>query len=106
MLSPLAYNDGEIGTFRDGLFIGHATMSGTEKALAYAAIQAALASKSPVKLMIIDELGRLTDKNIARVLDAASAAINDGRLDSFIGIEANDSAAVYANSDCKLISVS
>lgn len=107
MLSPLAYHDGEIGTWRGGNWVGHHTMSGTERALVYAAIQAALASKSPVKLMIIDELGRLTDENIERVLDAVSNAIERGRLEQFCGIEAGDKLeGSYANSDCKVISVS
>ena len=86
--TPLAYNDGEIGTWRDGVWVGHRTFSGTEKALCYAAIQAALASKSPVRIMILDELGRLDDFNTGSVQACVERAIERGLIDQFVGIDA------------------
>lgn len=85
--SPLAYNDGEIGTWRDGVWVTHRTMSGTEKALTYAAIQAALAAKSPVKIMLIDELGRLDNANLDLMMDGVALAVSSGKIDGFIGID-------------------
>lgn len=91
--SPLAYRDGEIGTWRDGLWVGHRTFSGTERALTYAAIQAALTSASPVRIMLIDELGRLDTKNKRAVGVAACQAVERGDIDQFIGIDAEPELA-------------
>lgn len=85
--SPLAYHEGEIGTWREGVWVTHRTMSGTEKALTYAAIQAALASKSPVKIMMIDELARLDDENLADMMAGVACAIAEKKIDGFIGID-------------------
>lgn len=90
LASPLAYNakeGGEIGTWRDGLWVGHRTFSGTEKALAYAAIQAALAMSSPFKLMLIDELGRLDGRSVDRLIRSVGAAVDGGVIDGFVGID-------------------
>jgi predicted nucleic acid-binding Zn-ribbon protein len=87
--TPLAYNPegGEIGTWRGGVWVTHRTMSGTEKAIAYAAIQAALASRAPVRLMLIDELGRLGDKSLKLLLQAVHRGIMTGLIDGFVGID-------------------
>lgn len=88
--SPIAYNPdgGAIGSWRGGVWVGHATMSGTERALVYAAIQAALAMQSPFKLMLLDELGRLDDENAAKTVQNVVLALKDGLVDQFIGIDA------------------
>ena len=88
--SPLAYNDGEIGTWREGVWVGHRTFSGTEKALCYSAIQMALAASSPVRVMIVDELGRLDAGNAEKLLLAVGHAIKTNRIDQFIGIDATN----------------
>lgn len=85
--SPLAYHDGEIGTWREGVWVTHRTMSGTEKALTYAAIQAALAAKAPVKIMMIDELARLDAANLDLMLDGVAIAVDKGTIDGFVGID-------------------
>lgn len=85
--APLAYNQGEIGFRLGGTWVGHGTFSGTEKALAYGAIQAALASKSPVRLLVLDEMGRLTMKNAAQLAGAALKAIRAGLLEQVIVID-------------------
>ncbi|MGB8295898.1 MAG: hypothetical protein WCG85_10765, partial [Polyangia bacterium] len=87
--SPLGYHAGEIGTRRNGLWVGHRTFSGTEKAIAYAAIQAALAARAPVRIMIIDELGRIGDRALFHLLAAVSQHLQkSGLVDQFIGIDA------------------
>lgn len=94
--SPLAYHDGEIGSWREGLWVGHRTFSGTEKALAYAAIQIALASKSPVRFMILDELGRLDDVNVLKVTMKILQAVKANRLDGFVGIDVSRESSYAA----------
>ncbi len=85
--SPLAFKAGEVGTWRAGAWVGHKTFSGAERALAYAAVQAALASLSPVKVMLLDELGRLTAKNAERVAERVLTAIDAGWIDQFLGVD-------------------
>ena len=105
--SPLAYHAGEIGTYRAGNFVSHRTFSGTEKALCYAAIQAALASKSPVRIMLIDELGRLDKNNATALQECAETAIRHHLIDQFIGIDAvNRYEADFVTADTQIITVS
>ena len=89
LVTPLAYSRerNELGTLRDGIWVSHRVFSGTEKAIAYAAIQAALAARAPLRLMIVDELGRLRDKHVRELIKAACAAIVAGSLDQFVGID-------------------
>ena len=105
--SPLAYHAGEIGTYRAGNFVSHRTFSGTEKALCYAAIQAALASKSPVRIMLIDELGRLDKNNTKALQNCAEDALRYRRIDQFIGIDAvNRYEQDLVSVDTQIITVS
>ncbi len=81
MRAPLDYHKGEVGMWVAGAWVGHATFSGTERALTYAAIQAALAARSPVRVMLLDEMGRLTARNASEVAQLLLKAIDAGRLD-------------------------
>ena len=83
--SRLDYNEGEIGTWRGGLWVSHATFSGTEKAMTYAAIQAALTSMAVFRIMIVDELGRLDDRNAALFIRGVAAGVRHGVVDQFLG---------------------
>jgi hypothetical protein len=87
--SPLAYNAArcELGTWRDGQWVGHKTFSGAERRLAYVAIQAALASRSPFRLMLLDELGTIDDENAGKVARDIAAALDRALLDQFVGID-------------------
>lgn len=87
LASPLAYRDGQIGTWRSGQWVGHRTFSGVEKALTYVAIQAALTALSPVRVMLLDELGRMTARTAALVARAVLGAIDAGLIDQFVGID-------------------
>jgi DNA repair exonuclease SbcCD ATPase subunit len=105
--APLAYNaseGGDLGMWVSGQWISHHTMSGTERALCYAAIQMALASSLPVKLMLLDELGRLDDTSIAKVMSAVSEAVESGEIDGVVGIDAGR-APFYGSVRSGLLSV-
>ena len=104
--TPLAYHQGEIGTWRDSVWVSHRTFSGTEKALCYAAIQAALASKSPIRIMLIDELGRLDKTNATMLQACAELAIQGNHIDQFVGIDAtNRYEADFTNTPTRVIAV-
>lgn len=83
----LAYRDGMIGTWRTGAWVGHRTFSGAERSLAYAAIQAALTSKAPARVMLIDELGNFRRKNATEAAGALLLAVEAGLLEQVIGID-------------------
>ena len=86
--TPIAYNEGEIGTWRAGVWVTHRTFSGTEKALTYSAIQAALTSTSPIRIMMIDELGRIATNYLEPLNAAFEAAVASGYIDQVVGIDA------------------
>lgn len=89
LLSPLAYDlaKGEIGSRRDGLWVSHRTFTGVEKALTYAAIQAALSMQAPLRIMLIDELGRFTAANATKLADCIRAALRGELIGQFIGVD-------------------
>jgi hypothetical protein len=93
LLSPLAYDkdSGEIGRMQGGRFISHRTFSGTEKALAYAAISVALAADSPCKIVLIDELGRLDNEHKTALLTRMVTLTRDGIIDQFVGVDTSSS---------------
>ena len=84
LLSPIAYHEGEIGRWDNGRFISHLTFSGTEKTITYSAIAAALSSKAPFKIMLIDELSRLTPTMAGKLSLRLGELVNDGTLDQVI----------------------
>src|SRR4029077_3993958 len=61
LASDLAFHEGEIGRWDGHRWISHKTFSGTEQALTFVAIAAALSQNAPVRVLIFDELGRLDD---------------------------------------------
>lgn len=106
--TPLAYNadGGEIGTWRDGVWVGHGTFSGVEKLVTYAAIQAALCSRAPCRVMILDEMLRAHGDIFDSVVAAVVCAVQYGSIDQFVGIFPGNAAHIAPpNSDCKVISV-
>jgi energy-coupling factor transporter ATP-binding protein EcfA2 len=78
----LRYKDGDIGYVRDGQWVGHATFSGAERALVYAGLGVALAQRSPVKVVLMDEL-ILSAANKRKVADRMFKLIADGVIDQF-----------------------
>jgi hypothetical protein len=88
LVAPLEFREGELGYVRNGGgWVPYRTFSGTEQAVAFAAFQAALASRAPVRIAILDELGRLDTPNKARLFANIGAALKAGVVDQFIGID-------------------
>ena len=100
--SPLQYRDGEIGRAEGSTWIKHRTFSGVEKALAYTGISAALAHDAPVKIILMDELGRFTANNKLALLVHLERLIKAGAIDQFVGI---DTDAAWARGDINIIKV-
>lgn len=100
--NSLAFFEGEVGWWDDGRWVAHKTFSGTERALAYAAIQAALAAKAPGRLMLIDELGRLDDANAIKFAHDVALAIVRGDLAQFVGVDTGRAATYEGNAPSDL----
>lgn len=100
--SPLAYKDGDIGFGNDGSFYSHRSFSGTEKALAYAAISVALSQGAPIRLVVIDELGRLTPANKARLILKLCELTKRGELDQALLVDVTP-ASGFTSDQFKLI---
>jgi hypothetical protein len=85
--SPLAYHDDALGRWDGSTFIQHDTFSGTEEALTYVAIAAALSSKSPFRILMLDEMGRLDAINKPRVMQALGSALANNLLDQVVLVD-------------------
>lgn len=83
----IEYRDGEIGARENGIWRGHKTMSGVERLLTYCAIQMALAARSPIRVALLDEMGRLHSKRIPGFTDAVLGAIADGNVDQVLIVD-------------------
>lgn len=88
--APLEYKDGEIGMTNPGTgaFVPHNSFSGTEQALTYAAISVALASlMGDLRMVILDEMGRLDAGNKEAVCDNLLDLYRNGKIDQAILID-------------------
>jgi hypothetical protein len=101
--SRLEYKDGDIGRWNGGTWVRHKAFSGTEKALAYAAISVALAADAPCKIVMIDELARLDAPNALKLLYRAHELIEAGVIDQFIGVGTMEIASWATNENVKVI---
>ena len=63
LIQPLVPHENTICMVKHGHYIPHRVFSGTEKALAYIAIAVALSADAPLKLVLLDEFGRLDAGN-------------------------------------------
>lgn len=85
--SPLEYLDGELGRMRGKVWVNHKAFSGSEQLLAYGGMSVALAQESPIKLVVMDELGRLTPENKCKLVTRMDQLCKKGVIDQFIGID-------------------
>jgi hypothetical protein len=78
----------EIGRMEKGDFISHKhLLAGTEQAIAYVAIAAALSMQSQFRILLLDELGRVDTDNKAKLLTLIAQAQQDGVIDQAIAID-------------------
>jgi hypothetical protein len=78
--APLTFQDGEIQMVKPTGAHSHRSMSGSSKALAYAALSVGLAASSPVKLVILDELSRLDADRQTKLVNRLGELIKDGKI--------------------------
>lgn len=85
--TALEYRDGEIGRFNGPSWVPVRAMGGTHQAAVYAGINAALGTKAPAKIVIVDEMGRFDTANKRQFVRNIQHAIRNGLIDQFIGID-------------------
>ena len=98
--SPLEFRDGMLGrkaskedvqrtggTVREGAWIPHTSFSGTEALIGYAGFAVAVASKAPFRLVVMDELNRLTSDRKRSLVARMLLLISEGVVDQFVGCD-------------------
>jgi hypothetical protein len=102
--SPLCYKDGDIGRWEGARFVTYRTFTGAEQAMAFSAISVALATESPFKLVLLDEMNRIDMANRVALIARIKSIIASGLIDQFIGADCEMSAA-YGTTGVTLISL-
>lgn len=106
--SPLEFRDGELGrrcaeadvhagrVAPEGAWIPQQSFSGTESLLAMAGFSVALARLAPFKLVVLDELGRLTEARREAVAQRMVKLVADGTVHQVIMIDAAEDGPSFA----------
>ena len=100
LASPLEFRNGMLGraasktdvertggTVRAGSWIPHTSFSGTEALIGYAGFAVAVASKAPFRLVVMDELNRLTADRKRSLISRIMLLIREGVIDQFVGCD-------------------
>lgn len=87
LLTPLGYHAGEVGRWAGQTWVPHRSFSGTEQLISCAGISVALARQSPIKIVLLDELGRLTAANKRRLVDRLLALTQEGFIDQAVAVD-------------------
>lgn len=82
--TPLDLHENTVGRWDGSKFIPHRVFSGTERALCYISIAVALSAQSPLRLVILDEFGRLDDANKVLVCQNLMKCVEGSVIDQFI----------------------
>lgn len=93
---PLVFEEGEIGMRVGDAFISSRVFSGTETALVIMGLTAGLAAASSLRVLILDEFGRLTTKNAVRLMSNLHGMVVAGTIDQFFLIGPTNEALVIA----------
>lgn len=80
----LEYRDGEIGMFVNRNWITHRTMSGSQQMVTFAALSVSLAVKSPVRVLMLDEIGRVDAEHSVPLIRNLCTMIETGALDNVL----------------------
>lgn len=91
---PIAFYDGELGYWSGKRWVGHETMSGIEQALVYMGLGVALAAKSKLHIVVMDEMGILDRVNEFKVIDRMRELQVNGVIDQFVGMTSREVADI------------
>ena len=83
--TPVEWDGKTLGrTTESGEWVSIDTFSGAEKAVTQMALGVALASRSDFKLAILDEVSRLDNENVEKLLSNLNALVDSKELDQYI----------------------
>jgi hypothetical protein len=87
--APLEYRDGELGMTYQGNWVGYKYFSGAEELIAFAGLAVALTQneKPVVRIVMMDELGKLDKNNKVKLADRMVQLHQQGVIDQFIGCD-------------------
>lgn len=85
--SAIRVQDGVIGSFAGGAFVPFEVLSGSEQLVATAAIQVGLSAAAPSRIVILDELSRMTRATRERFAAALTHGMRNGHIDQAIVID-------------------
>ena len=95
--SPLTYIGGSLGRMKGVQFIPMNGFSGTEALVATIALQVALGAKSPAKIVLLDEMGRLDPDNKNRLIQNLHGMIQSGLIEQWIAIDVTAPVTTHAD---------
>ncbi len=90
LLSPIAYHQQELGRWSNQqppVWIPHRSFSGTESLIFAAGASAALARQSPLKICLLDELGRLDSRHKRQLMERLVFLTAEGFIDQAVCID-------------------
>lgn len=96
MVGTLAIVGTDVGVQRGDSFLDLVVLSGSEAVIVAAAIQVAIASKAEFRLVMIDELSRLSIDRKKIFLGNLKAAIDAGMVDQVIVFDHDDETGFFA----------
>lgn len=83
----LSFRDGQFGRYDETGWIPLAAFSGTEQAVTFAAVSLVLSEGSPLRLVMLDELGRLDAERKTQLLITMQLLVKNHVIDQFIGVD-------------------
>jgi AAA domain len=83
----LEYREGDIGYISGKNWISYRTFSGTEELLFLCGLSVAFAQESPLKIVVMDELGRLSDATKHKLMIVVYQLIQKETIGQFIGVD-------------------
>lgn len=74
-----------------GRFLPFGSLSGAQELMASAGLQLAMSAGSPVKIVVMDELGRLSSETKVKLVAAIKSLLEKGTIEQFFGCDVSSS---------------
>lgn len=99
-MPPVRWRDGEFGyETPEGQWVPADNFSGTEELVAFGGLCVALAAAAPCKIVLMDELGRLTLQNKWRLAERLAGLVDAGVIDQAVLVDVDGGWLPKAHAD-------
>lgn len=85
IVGPIEYREGELGYWSGATWVRHHAFSNTEQGLIYVGLSLALAKDAPIKIVLLDELGRMDRATLEQFMQRVASLVSDGVIHQFVG---------------------